>query len=140
MYIWGENSVFMRCKIFYILLLFATVLLYDTLKEKHITEENTVFAEIKEDHENVEHLLAILTTNSVADLSLQQNNPAGGSQSFKRTSSFRTLTGKEALAFLKNSPLFSFEALQVFQAHFRDYYARQKMEGYYLYTLCKLRI
>ena len=82
MYIWGENSVFMRCKILYILLLFATVLLYDTLREKHITEENTVFAEIKEDHENVEYLLAILTTNSVADLSLQQNNPAGGAPSF----------------------------------------------------------
>lgn len=130
----------MRRKLFYIVFVFAVVFLCDALERKHVAEEKTVLAEIKEDHEDVEHLLAILTSNNVADLSLQQSNPFNGSQIGKRTSSSRISNGKDSLYLMKNAPVLVFEALQTFQSYYRDYYARQKMEGYYLYTLCKLLI
>lgn len=130
----------MKRKFIYLLLLFSAVFLPDMLKGDEQPLSETVTAELKADRESAESLLAILTTNDRAELSLQQNNSLSSPRTFRRHSSFRVTSGKSAFHLLGNTSRLTPESVRTFLYSSGDYYARQELAGYYLYTLCKMLI
>lgn len=129
----------MKRKLLYLLFLFFATFLPDTLKGDELPLSETVTAELKAGRESVESLLAILTANDRAELSLQQNN-SPVPRVFRRHSSFRITSGKSAFHLLGNTSRLTPESVRTFLYSSGDYYARQEMAGYYLYTLCKMLI
>lgn len=126
--------------VFCILLLFAGMLFFDTLREPAITESTPNVAKLTEARENIDVLLAVLTANENAELSLRQNNTPTGYQLARRLFPGKRPEGKFSCFSSGGPVLFLPELYRTYLFHFRESYARKKMTGYYMYTLCKILI
>lgn len=91
-------------------------------------------------HRGSEIISALLSANSVADISLQQEQPVQMNTGFRRHLPSRLLPEKiYVLKKLCDSRLLP-PLYQFVQRSFRAYAASQKQCGYYLYTLRKIVI
>lgn len=126
--------------VFCILLLLAGGLFVDIRQKPDVPEAASGIAELTENREDIEDLLAVLTANGNAELSLRQNNIRTGAQIARRLLSGKRTGWKSSGFGIGGSVFFLSKLFRAYLSHFRESCAQKKITGYYLYTLCKILI
>lgn len=88
--------------------------------------------------EGQKFVAVIIDANQSADLSLQQSNSAG--QAMRRCRSVTDISDKMTVSVAEFQSGHSERFYRMLSSDFQDYFAQQKLIGYYIYTLCKIII
>lgn len=125
----------------YILFLLSIVVSVNTTREANRVTAAVCTESLTEtgatDHECV---MATVIANSVADISLQQNNNFNGGCSFKWSRAVHSFWEKGNARIPASGSLAIVDSYKIILYNYRNYFAEQKISGYYLYTLCKIII
>lgn len=130
---------FIACTLFFILLMWIGI----TTSSGNacvLTPATEVQKTVEAGQAPGDKLSAVVISSGWADISLQQSNTLNGQHTGRRIGQprliFETVFAGFADICVSVTPSF----YKIFLYHFREYSARQRQAGYYIYTLCKIII
>lgn len=130
----------MKRLVLYILFVLAAVCFSDTAQGNNGTYPDAFKAELSSEKQESASLWEFIASNDAADISLQQHNPFSQNNTLRRNLQIRILQAKLLFYLSEDLRSFSVEAFRTSLSLYRNYFAQQKMCGYYIYGLCKIII